>query len=195
MDMENPILKQIQQNLDALQKQIDSMKPADSLPSIELPASDLHIRLKEKSNELTKIMQEIIALETTGTGVCMSAVFSVNNAESDNLNLNESVFYSIDNKAQIESIDENKVAAAVEAFSSPKRINIIKALMMKNFLSSNELTMKTGCIGGQLYHHLSILEAAKIICKNKENEMYALTDKGRNIINEILCIAFGENVI
>ena len=190
MDMENPILKQIQQSLDALQKQIDSMKPAESLPSIELPSSGLRDKLKEKSAELAQIMKEIINAET---GVCISASFSVNNAEHDNLS--ESVFYSIDNNSQIESIDETKVAAAVEAFSSPKRINILKALMLKKFLSSNELTMKTGCIGGQLYHHLSILEAAKIICKNKENEMYALTDKGRNIANEILCIAFGENVI
>ena len=124
--MENTILKQIQQNLDALQKQIDSMQPDEN------------------------------------------AV----------------------NKNKIEDIDETKVAAAVEAFSSPKRINIIKALLAKEFLSSNELTMKTGCIGGQLYHHLSILEAAKIICKS--NELYTLTPSGRIKIDQILTMVFGE---
>ena len=122
------ILKQLQQNLDALQKQLDNMQPDE--------------------NALGR------------------------------------------NKNKIEDIDENKVAAAVEAFSSPKRINIIKALLAKEFLSSNELTMKTGCIGGQLYHHLSILESAKIICKS--NEMYTLTESGKIKTDQILNIAYGE---
>ena len=184
MDIENTILSQIQQNLDALQKQIDSMKPAESLAVTiaEIQTSGLRDKLKEKSGELTQIMKEMVGTET---GIFMSAVFSVNGEE----NLDESVFYSVDNTEKIESIDENKVAAAVEAFSSPKRINILKALMLKKFLSSNELTMKTGCIGGQLYHHLSILEASQIICKS--NEMYTLTDNGRNMTNAILGLVFG----
>jgi DNA-binding transcriptional ArsR family regulator len=122
------ILTQIQQNLDALQKQIDSMQPVESVIG----------------------------------------------------------------KDRVEDIDENKVAKAVEAFSSPKRINIIKALLAKEFLSSNELTMKTGCIGGQLYHHLSILEAANIICKS--NESYTLTESGRVKTDQILAVAYGESV-
>lgn len=187
MDMENTILLKIQQNLDALQKQIDNMKPADTLPALELPKSGLRDKLKEKSDELMQIMNEIIETET---GIFMSAVFSATNSGQDNSK--EPLFFSADDTGKIEKIDENKVAAAVEAFSSPKRINILKALMLKKFLSSNELTMKTGCIGGQLYHHLSILESAQIICKS--NEMYTLTDRGRNITNEILCIVFGESL-
>jgi predicted transcriptional regulator len=62
--------------------------------------------------------------------------------------------------------------------------------MAKEFLSSNELTMKTGCIGGQLYHHLSILEAAKIICKN--SELYTLTEAGKSKIDQILNMVYGE---
>ena len=187
MDTENTILLQIQQNLDALQKQIDSMKPAETLPVLEFqyPARDLRGKLKEKSDELTQIMKEI-----ANTEICISAIFSVNGEEHGGLSLSEAIFYSIDNTSKIENIDEAKVSASVEAFSSPKRINILKALMLKKFLSSNELTMKTGCIGGQLYHHLSILEAAKIICKS--NELYTLTDNGRNITNAIFAITFGE---
>jgi len=128
MDIENTILMQIQQNLDALQKQIDNMNTAENANAVD--------------------------------------------------------------KNKIADIDENKVAAAVEAFSSPKRINILKAMMAKEFLSSNELTMKTGCIGGQLYHHLSILEAAKIICK--QNELYTITEAGRTKINQILTMVYGE---
>lgn len=181
METENTILLQIQQNLEALQKQIDSMKPADTLPPLQLPASGLRDKFKEKSNELMQIMKEIAQEES----VYISAAFSATGEEY--CGLGEAVFFSADNIAQI---DENKFSAALEAFSSPKRISILKTLMSKKFLSSNELTMKTGCIGGQLYHHLSILETAQIICKS--NEMYTLTDRGRNIANEILCIVFGE---
>jgi hypothetical protein len=182
MDLNNTIFQQIQQNLDALQKQLDTMKTE---PILELPnlQGSLHEQFKEKSNELLQIMKEMIK----ESGICMSAVFSVGGEEYGGLS--ETVFCSVDN---IEKIDESKISAAVEAFSSPKRIAIIKALIAKKFLSSNELTMKTGCIGGQLYHHLSNLEAAQIVCKS--NEMYTLTDSGRNIINGILGIVFGEKI-
>ena len=190
MDIENNILLQIQQNLDALQKQIDNMKSAPE-PEIEIPkpqSDGLRDKLKEKSNELMQIMKDII--NTDESGICMSAVFSVSGGEHGNLS--EAFFYSVDSQDKINAIDEAKLAGAVEAFSSQKRIAILKVLISKKFLSSNELTMKTGCIGGQLYHHLSILENSKIICKS--NELYTLTDYGRNTINQIFGIVFGESV-
>jgi len=183
MDIQNTIFEQIQQNLNALQKQLDTMK---SEPILELPGDiqgNLRDQFKEKSKELLKIMNEMIK----EGGICISAVFSVGGEEYGGLS--EAVFCSVDN---IEKIDESKISAAVEAFSSPKRIAIIKALIAKKYLSSNELTMKTGCIGGQLYHHLSNLETAQIVCKS--NELYTLTDSGRNIINGILGIVFGEKL-
>ena len=189
MDMENTILLQIQQNLDALQKQIDSMKSVPE-PEIEIPPpqSDAlaRFKLKEKAGELTQIMKEI--LNSRESGICMSAGFSVSGEQHGDLS--GAFFYSVDGANQIDAIDEVKISETIEAFSSPKRISIIKVLMSKKFLSSNELTMKTGCIGGQLYHHLSILENAKIV--GKSNEMYTLTDYGRNITNQIFGIVFGE---
>ena len=189
MDMENTILKQIQQNLDALQKQIDNMKPNPPETEIEIPEMQtglLRGQLKEKSDELMQIMKDMI--NASESGVCMSAVFSITGSEHGNLN--QMSFYFADSVSEIEKIDETKLAGTVEAFSSPKRITIIKVFMSKKFLSSNELTMKTGCIGGQLYHHLSILENARIICKS--NEAYTLTDYGRNIANQIFGIILGE---
>jgi len=184
MDIQNTIFQQIQQNLDALQKQLDTMKTE---PILEIPdlKGSLRDKFKEKSNELLQIMKEM--LKEKESGICMSAVFSAGGDEYGGLS--ETVFCSVDS---VEKIDESKISATVEAFSSPKRIAIIKALIAKKFLSSNELTMKTGCIGGQLYHHLSTLESAQIVCKS--NEMYTLTDSGRNIINGILGIVFGEKL-
>ena len=191
MDMENTILQQIQQNIDALQKQLNIMKSIPE-PEIEIPVSSgvslLRYKLKEKADELTQIMKDII--DTQETGVCVSAVFSVSGENHGNIN--KAFFYSVDSIDKISAIDENKLAGAIEAFSSPKRIAIIKVLMAKKLLSSNELTMKTGCIGGQLYHHLSILENSRIV--GKSNEMYTLTDYGRNMTSQILGIVFGEEI-
>ena len=195
MDIENTILQQIQQNLDALQKQIDTMN-MKTVPELEIEIPEpqntgLRYNLKEKSDELTQIMKDMInTVNSPETGVCMSAVFSVSGKEHGDLR--QACFYSVDNIDKINEIDETKLAGTVEAFSSPKRIAIIKVLMSKKLLSSNELTMKTGCIGGQLYHHLSILENAKIICKS--NELYTLTDYGRNVTSQIFAIVFGEPV-
>ena len=191
MDLENTILLQIQQNLDALQKQIDTMNMKSIEPEIEVPnlqSIDLRYKIKEKSSELMQLMKELISSDEAG--LCMSAVLSVGGAEYGDIN--ETSFYYIDSPEKIEKIDAKGLANAVEAFSSPKRITILKTLLSKKLLSSNELTMKTGCIGGQLYHHLSILEAAKIICKS--NELYTLTDYGRNITNQIFGIVFGESL-
>jgi len=175
MDIENTILQQIQQNIEALQKQIDSMKPVDTALEVPVMPGGPADKLKEKADNFVQAMQS--AVEDTGA----SAVFSVSD------NSGKAVFYSV---TEPDKIDENAVAAAIDAFSSPKRINIIKALLAKKYLSSNELTMKTGCIGGQLYHHLSALENARIICKT--SEMYTLTPYGKNTITAILCLVYGE---
>lgn len=184
MDTENTILKQIQQNLDALQKQIDNMKPAEDTAASALPAGAARALLNEKAHELLQMMRNII--NTGSQGAFVSAVFSANGSEYENLS--DFLFYFSENP---EIIDENAAASVIDAFSSPKRINILKALLAKKNLSSNELTLKTGCIGGQLYHHLSILEGAKIVCK--QNELYAFTEYGKNMTNIILCSVFGKN--
>ena len=175
MDIENTILQQIQQNIEALQKQIDSMKPLDTSLQVPVMFGGPLDKLKEKADGFILAMQE--AAEERSA----SAVFTVSD------NSGKGAFYSV---TEPDKIDENAVAAAIDAFSSPKRINIIKALLAKKYLSSNELTMKTGCIGGQLYHHLSALENARIICKS--SEMYTLNSYGKNTITAILCLVYGE---
>ena len=191
METENTILEQIQQNIEALQKQIDSMKHSPD-PEIETPQDGLLDKLKEKSDELTDAMQEMVgtgAKHPEKSGVCISAIFSV--SAPDYGGLRESILYFAESAEKIEKIDENRVSSALEAYSSPKRVNILKLLMSKKALPSNELTMKTGCIGGQLYHHLSVLENARIICKS--GEMYTLTDYGRNMTGQVFGMVFGES--
>ena len=190
METQNTILDQIQQNIEVLQKQIDSMKNTRAEIEIQPSWGGLYGKLKEKSEEIAQIMDEMIgsAAQPENSGVCISVCLSVNGPDYGGLG--ETAFYFADNTDKIDEIDEKKLASAVEAFSSPKRINILKLLMSKKPMSSSELTMKTGCIGGQLYHHLSILENARIICKN--GELYTVTDHGRNMTGRIFGMVFGE---
>lgn len=74
--------------------------------------------------------------------------------------------------AGIEAISEERVATTLEPFVNPRRIKILKELF-KEPLSSSELTLRTSLVGGQLYHHLAVLEEAKMV--TKDHERYALT--------------------
>ncbi|MCL2772318.1 MAG: ArsR family transcriptional regulator [Oscillospiraceae bacterium] len=68
-----------------------------------------------------------------------------------------------------DGISEEGVAAAVEVFTNPRRIAILKVLIAQP-LTATGITQKTGLVGGQLYHHLSALENAGLIVK--EDDIY-----------------------
>ncbi|MCL1792793.1 MAG: ArsR family transcriptional regulator [Oscillospiraceae bacterium] len=193
METQNTILQQIQQNIEALQKQIDSMKQVEPETEIQAQDAGLRAKLKKKSEELAQIMEEMVSPKSAqgeNSGACASLLFSISGPKYGSTC--DAAFYFAESADKIGSIDENGLASAVEAFSNPKRINILKLLISKKNLSSSELTMKTGCIGGQLYHHLSILENTRIICKN--GGMYTLTDYGRNTAIRIFGMVFGETL-
>ncbi|MBE3577776.1 MAG: winged helix-turn-helix transcriptional regulator [Limnochordales bacterium] len=82
-------------------------------------------------------------------------------------------FQVVDNSgnpgAAAAAISEEQVATTLEPFVSPKRIKILKELF-KAPLSSSELTLRTGLVGGQLYHHLTVLEEARMIAKDREGD-------------------------
>jgi predicted transcriptional regulator len=62
----------------------------------------------------------------------------------------------------------------------------LKALFNKA-LTGSELNQQTGLVGGQLYHHLGILEEAKLIAK--EREIYTLTLKGAKVLLMLVTLA------
>jgi DNA-binding transcriptional ArsR family regulator len=81
--------------------------------------------------------------------------------------------------AGVEAISEEQVATTLEPFVNPRRIKILKELL-KEPLSSSELILRTGLVGGQLYHHLTVLEEAKMIAKDRER--YVLTYCGAKLL-------------
>ncbi|HHV55380.1 MAG TPA: ArsR family transcriptional regulator [Firmicutes bacterium] len=81
--------------------------------------------------------------------------------------------------AGVEAISEEQVASTLEPFVNPRRIKILKELF-KGPLSSSELTLHTGLVGGQLYHHLTVLEEARMIARDRER--YVLTYSGAKLL-------------
>ena len=66
-------------------------------------------------------------------------------------------------------IDEEKLATALDVFTNPRRIGIIK-LLHGQTLTGSEISQKSGLVGGQLYHHINILENSGLI--QKEGDKY-----------------------
>ncbi|SHF72788.1 regulatory protein, arsR family [Caldanaerobius fijiensis DSM 17918] len=92
----------------------------------------------------------------------------------------------------LNEIPENEITDELEPFTNPRRIKIMKVLFNQS-LQGNELSKLTGLVGGQLYHHLSILEKSDIIERNENN--YSLTSKGARILFLLATIAgdiYGE---
>jgi len=79
----------------------------------------------------------------------------------------------------IDDIVEEGLATALDVFSNPRRIAVLKALMHESSTGS-EIAQKTGLVGGQLYHHLSILENAKLIFKG--GDKYEIQDNARLLL-------------
>lgn len=76
--------------------------------------------------------------------------------------------------SDLNSIDEDGLAAALEPFTNPRRIKLLKILMEEE-LAANELSQATGLVGGQLYHHLQNLENAGLI--EKSYDKYRIVNK------------------
>jgi len=77
---------------------------------------------------------------------------------------------------------EDVISSALDVFSNPRRINVLKVLMAGDSTAS-ELSQKTGLIGGQLYHHLSILESAKLIYKH--HDRYVINASAQIMLSSI----------
>lgn len=56
-------------------------------------------------------------------------------------------------------------------------------------LTGAGLTKRTGLVGGQLYHHLSVLEESGLI--TQPSDAYTLTLKGANILLMVASMASG----
>jgi len=92
----------------------------------------------------------------------------------------------------IDNFHEENLATAMDVFSNPRRINIIKNLMAGP-LTASEITHKTGLVGGQLYHHLGILENARLI--EKSAEKYSAPKSTQLMLGGLFALAGGMQFV
>ncbi|MCL1786426.1 MAG: winged helix-turn-helix domain-containing protein [Defluviitaleaceae bacterium] len=91
----------------------------------------------------------------------------------------------------VDEIPEEALATALDVFSNPRRITVLKALMRQP-LTGSEISQKTGLVGGQLYHHLSILENAGLIHKN--GDRYEILDSAQLLLGGLYAAVGGMDM-
>jgi len=172
---ESNVLTQMQVTLENLQKQLDDIKKNQG--NEKTVVDDTKLRLKAEmqeelyahSNETLSYMNSIIESDKNIKAIIaiISAVKSVTQG------VNTNVYTSVDN------IDEDELAAALEPFTNPRRIKLLKVLIEKE-LAANEISQVTGLVGGQLYHHLQNLESSKLI--ERAGDKYKATGKAHAVL-------------
>ena len=151
-------LDEIKETIKKLQEKVESLEKEnkDSEESIK------HIRILE--NIKNYAVQEIgrifeVNNNITAATICISKSKTIQGEET---NITSTCIKSFD------EIDEERLSSAVEVFTNPRRIAILKVLIAQPNLTATEITQKTGLVGGQLYHHLSNLDNAGLIIKEEE---------------------------
>jgi DNA-binding transcriptional ArsR family regulator len=152
-------LKMLQEKVEKLEKENQELKgeikePDENKKHIEI----LDNISKYAAEEMEKIFE--VNNSITAASICISKSRTVH---SNDTNITSTCIKSFD------EINEEKLSNAVEAFTNPRRIAILKVLIAE-CLTATEITQKTGLVGGQLYHHLNNLENEKLI--TKANEKY-----------------------
>ena len=91
----------------------------------------------------------------------------------------------------VDDINEDGMAAALDIFTNPRRIAVLKLLISKE-LTPSEISQQTGLVGGQLYHHLSILENAGLI--EKSSDKYRTKGEAQTLLCGLYAIVGGMDI-
>jgi len=156
---ENKKIAELEMQLAAMQEEIGRLKQTGE--EIKEKAPDPYLiyeeRIKTAQKELHDIFLEMnkeygVLYASTSVGMAQARGVAVTGCGSTVSN-------------DFASFPEEGIAVALDVFTHPGRINILKFLMSGDATAS-QISHKTGLVGGQLYHHLSILENAKFIHKH-----------------------------
>lgn len=167
---ERTVLEQLQANLEAMQKQIDHLKAEENKPeksSMDVARETLAAAISDEARKNKKLISTSL---TTVTNKYGGLVGTSSTCIEDN----------------IDDIDEDVLAVKLEPFTNPKRIAILKALQNED-LTATDISMKTRCVGGQLYHHLNNLVNAGLIYK--ESDKFKIGHQTILIaLNTVICL-------
>jgi len=157
-------ISELEEKLTLIQKEIELIKQEDSTSSA--PSHNVYDTYKEqlKSAEanLSNVYGGIVDTEKIHS---ITTYISVgrhpNSGKIGMLCCGTGIFSSFDD------LNEEGLSAALDVYTNPRRIAILKVLV-KGEMTASDISQRTGLQGGQLYHHLSILESAKLIIKTAE---------------------------
>ena len=97
--------------------------------------------------------------------------------------------------SSFDEFPEESIAAALDVFTNPRRITILKVLIsgIQNAeMTATEISQRTGLQSGQLYHHLSILESAKLIIKTAEK--YKADNRTQGLLCGLFAVIGGMDI-
>jgi DNA-binding transcriptional ArsR family regulator len=172
-------LKKLQDEIAQLKKENDDLKSGKN--NEDLQVNNRHSEVtdnvgKYASDEIDKILDEN---GVKAMAICISK--SIMFAGSGTA-VSSSCIESFDD------ISEEGIAAAAEVFTNPRRIAILKVLIAET-LTATEITLRTGLVGGQLYHHLANLENAGLVIK--ENEKYKADGSAHGLLIRLHAVLGG----
>jgi len=157
-------ISELEEQLAIMQKEIERMKQEDSNPPV--PSGGIFDKYKDRlesaREDLGKVYEEIVneeKIHSITTYVSIGRHFDTGKAVM--LCSGTGMFSSFDD------LNEEGLSAALDVYTNPRRIAILKVLV-KGEMTASEISHHTGLQSGQLYHHLSILESAKLIIKTAE---------------------------
>ncbi len=156
MENEN-IIKRLETRLEEMQKELEQLKN----PKPEDKNNDLFETHREALAEAQKSVMDVLKKMIEDGAKAAGTVISVTAFDGTGNGTGTSVFHSLDDLA------EDGLAAALDVFTNPRRISILK-LLIPEAMTPSEISRNTGLVGGQLYHHLSILENAGLLFKTAD---------------------------
>ena len=174
-------MQKLQEKIEKLEKENQELKGESKEPE----ENNKHIEILENIKKYAHQEIEKIFIENnniTAVSICISETITPNGHDK---NTTTTCIKSFD------EINEEALSNAVEVFTNPRRIAILKNLIEHGSLTATELNRKTGLVGGQLYHHLSNLESEQLI--TKENEKYKVNKGVQGMLLD-LYNAFGFGI-
>ena len=162
-------ISELEEQLAVMQKEIERLKQEDSNPPI--PSQSVWDKHKDQLDSAQKDLFNEYGKILHGENIhSITTYISVGRfADTDKIGMlcsGTGMFSSFDD------LNEEGLAAALDIYTNPRRITILKVLV-KGEKTATEISQHTGLQSGQLYHHLSILESAKLIIKTVDNKYKA----------------------
>ena len=165
--MSNQKIIELETQLALMQKEIENMKqqeaekkePHSSAKSVIYKHGE---RIESAKNDLFNVFGEILDGENIHS---ITAYVSVGRfADSGKVGM---LCSGTGIHSSFDMLDEERLSAALDVYTNPRRIAILKVLV-KSEMTPSEISQHTRLQGGQLYHHLSILESSKLITKTAD---------------------------